>query len=1426
MATIRFTLLWIGILILTGCGGGGGGFTGTDDSSGSGGGSQLISTIDFSTGAESVRADGESSVALRVGLTDIDGNAAVGRAVAFTTTAGNLSSDSARSDANGVAEVRLIAPTRIGSAVVIASIDGIIQSTVIGFVAGKPVQIKVNAIPKTVNPNATTRIQAQVLDAFDNPVVGELVSFNPPVLGSLDATSATTNVDGFASVTYTAGSEIGTETIQASLSNETTGLTQIVISTIATIIENLTLTSGTKNLVADGMQRVVLRATVTDINDQPARGLSVNFATTAGTLQDVLGNIQNWAVTDNSGIATLYLLAPKQTGSAVITAAVNGFNTTIPINFVSGPAQKITNGLTNLAGNLNAAPASLRPKGVTTIQAMILDANNNPVIGEAVSFSITTNNSGGVLSAVSAISDVNGRVTATYTAGAATGTDSIIARLTNGVSGTANITVNNDATVVAELTLITGSESIIANGENSVMIRATVTDSEKNPAVGTEVNFSTTAGAILTNKVLTTGSGIAETRLTAPKYIGIATITAEAAGFSATATVTFKAGPPNQLTINSTPATIRPKGTSTLQAIARDQFDNPVVGETIIFTMTENASEGELGSSSATTNADGQASVIYTAGEKVGNVSFQARLNNGTTATNSLEVTTSGVTTIGVTLGSDSIVADGESSVAVRATVTDIDGNPEAGTAVKFTTTAGTLSANSSETNSFGIAEVFLKSPKHIGAATVTASISGFNKTATIDFIAGAPRKITLTSTLLKINPKSKTDIQATVLDENDNPVEDQTVNFDFSLNQSQASLSRAFEITDEDGRATITYTAGNSAGDDIIRARLSNGTVQTIKIQVAATGIVAKLSLATSQISVKSDNSDSATITAIALDNNNVVVAGVTVNFITSAGQLSAGSLVTDANGKVSVNFSSGNDASNAAPALITASVAGIENLNPNPSIPILIAGTTLTLDASTSNLEINKPVDLTVTIRNAAGNPIPGVKINLITVTSDTATIKPKDATATSFDSNGQLIYTLTPKSGTEIKVTAEGLGAVAEKEFVVSEAGEAFQITEPKKDPATLGINESLEIRVNAGKADNITLVTSLGNWPNESNLYSVATTPDSENPNLKVATAKLTSTESGTATIRVFDTNDVEQFDIITVLIAAPQYLTDHVVLQSNVSTLLPSVGGAIRSAELTATVYTANNEPVANAPVVFSLSNTTSSGEKLNPIYGLTDTSGKVKSQFTSGSLSAAPGGVNITATVYDELSNPIHSDTIQININQTAGSVVIGASTQDDFKEDNNGTSYILPLTVLVTDSAGASVPNATVSLTAWPISYSTGTWLSSNCILLITETLDNEDINENVILDPGEDFNLDGVLTPPNSAAGAIPATVTTNADGLSNFNLTYLKKYAIWITTRIRAKTLVLGSETVGELLLDPLPVTIGDEEACFVFDSPFTN
>jgi hypothetical protein len=169
---------------------------------------------------------------------------------------------------------------------------------------------------------------------------------------------------------------------------------------------------------------------------------------------------------------------------------------------------------------------------------------------------------------------------------------------------------------------------------------------------------------------------------------------------------------------------------------------------------------------------------------------------------------------------------------------------------------------------------------------------------------------------------------------------------------------------------------------------------------------------------------------------------------------------------------------------------------------------------------------------------------------------------------------------------------------------------------------------------------------------------------------------------------------------------------------------------------------------------------------------------------------------------------------------------------------------YILPMSVLVADANGNPVANASVSLSAWPIAFNT---TATACSANTADDYFNEDDAfpndptkfENLSLDVGEDGvrlsypsrtpvaggTLDGQLTPPNSASGSLPATVTTDSSGTATFNLTYTKANALHIIDRVTARTFVQGTETKGQIFFR-LPALVTDiGPPCLLPASPYT-
>jgi hypothetical protein len=284
------------------------------------------------------------------------------------------------------------------------------------------------------------------------------------------------------------------------------------------------------------------------------------------------------------------------------------------------------------------------------------------------------------------------------------------------------------------------------------------------------------------------------------------------------------------------------------------------------------------------------------------------------------------------------------------------------------------------------------------------------------------------------------------------------------------------------------------------------------------------------------------------------------------------------------------------------------------------------------------------------------------------------------------------------------------------------------------------------------------------------------------------------------------------------------------------------------------VRDANGYPVGNAPVLFSIVNPTGGGETIAPVVVMSAATttgglnlGEARASFTSGSLPSAAGGIQVRASI---VGTPAINDDATIVIGGVAGSVAFGQATV--LGVDETAANYTLQMSVLVADSNGNPAPEGTVvNLSLWPIAWSTGAGCSSDpdgcrwddstppvCIPGNYGTFWNEDINENLILDAGEDGRRyyyadsssvgpgtsDGYITAVNSRAGTVPATVTTDENGVAGFTLTYPKTSSIWTIVRVRASTIVQGTETVGKVSFRLAPLASDVTPTCKIEGSPY--
>ncbi len=325
---------------------------------------------------------------------------------------------------------------------------------------------------------------------------------------------------------------------------------------------------------------------------------------------------------------------------------------------------------------------------------------------------------------------------------------------------------------------------------------------------------------------------------------------------------------------------------NTVSVNVADEGSNPINDHTVTFAVLSRSATSFNNQNTAKTDVNGLATFDLKSSKQEDNT-VEVTLENGVKQTLIVSfVGDSSTAQVDLQKSKNEVVADGNDSVTMTATVRDAKGNLLNDVMVTFNVNSAEAKLSQTEVNSHdGIATATLTSLKN-GDYRVTASVSsGSQANQQVNFIGDqstAALTLSVPSGDITVTNTAPQYMTATLQDKNGNPLKDKEITFSVPNDvASKFSISNGGKgMTDSNGGAIASLT-GTLAGTHMIMARLANSNVSDAQpMTFVADKDRAVVVLQTSKAEIIGNGVDETTLTATVKDPSNHPVAGITVNF------------------------------------------------------------------------------------------------------------------------------------------------------------------------------------------------------------------------------------------------------------------------------------------------------------------------------------------------------------------------------------------------------------------------------------------------------------------------------------------------------------------------------------------------------------------
>ncbi len=1111
-------------------------------------------------------------------------------------------------------------------------------------------------------------------DAAGNPVVGLVLSTRHEGVQDITLSEWKDNGDGSYTQILTTGAMSGTLTLMPQLNGVDAAKAPAVVNIIS-ISSSRTHSSIKidKDRYLSG-NPIEVTVELRDENDKPVKEQKQQLNNAVSIDNVKPGVTTDWKETADGVYKATYTAYTRGSGLTAKLLMQNWNEDLHTAGFIID-ANPQSAKIATLSASNNGVLAN--ENAANTVSVNVADEGSNPINDHTVTFAVLSGSATCFNNQNTAKTDVNGL--ATFDLKSSKQEDNTVeVTLENGVKQTLIVSFVGDSST-AQVDLQKSKNEVVADGNDSATMTATVRDAKGNLLNDVKVTFNVnSAAAKLSQTEVNSHDGIATATLTSLKNGDYRVTASVSSGSQANQQVIFigdQSTAALTLSVPSGDITVTNTAPLHMTATLQDKNGNPLKDKEITFSVPNDvASRFSISNSGkGMTDSNGTAIASLT-GTLAGTHMITARLaNSNVSDTQPMTFVADKDRAVVVLQTSKAeIIGNGVDETTLTATVKDPSNHPVAGITVNFTMPQDVAANFTLENNGIAItqangeAHVTLKGKK-AGTHTVTATLGNNNTSDSqpVTFVAdktSAQVVLQMSKDEITGNGVDNATLTATVKDQFDNEVNNLPVTF--SSASSGLTLTPGVSNTNESGIAQATL-AGVAFGEQTVTASLANNGASDNKTvhfigDTAAAKIIELTPVPDSIIAGTPQNSSGSVITATVVDNNGFPVKGVTVNFTSrtnSAEMTNGGQAVTNEQGKATVTYTNTRSSieSGARPDTVEAS---LENGSSTLSTSINVNA-----DASTAHLTLLQALfdtvsagdttNLYIEVKDNYGNGVPQQEVTLRVSPSEGVTPSNNAIYTTNHGGNFYTSFTATKAGVYQVTATLENGDSMQQTVTYVPNVANAEITLAASKDPVIADNNDLTTLTATVADTEGNAIANTEVTFTLPEDVKANFTLSDGGKAITDAegkAKVTLKGTKAGAHTVTASMTGGKSEQLVVN-------FIADTLTAQVNLNVTEDNfIANNVGMTRLQATVTDGNGNPLANEAVTFTLPADVSASFTLGQGgSAITDINGKAEVTL-SGTKS---GTYPVTVSV----NNYGVSDTKQVTLIADAGTAKLASLT-------------------------------------------------------------------------------------------------------------------------------------------------------------------